>query len=122
MSNPLGGTVKVHYWLAPISRGNNVRLLLADLDIPYENIDAGARTEWPTKFKKEVIALQKNLGTVPIVTLPDGRVIGEHLAAMRYIARKAAPSYYPTEDLDKALVVDTLLDVNQDWRVQRRLE
>ncbi|KAJ3320134.1 hypothetical protein HDU93_003605 [Gonapodya sp. JEL0774] len=120
MSNPFGGVVQVLYWHRSVSRGNNIRLLLADLEVPFENVWIGERDEWESKYKKEIEALQANFGTVPVVKLPDGRKIGENLAALRYIARKAGPSYYPIDDPDKALVIDILLDLNEDWRVQRR--
>lgn len=48
-------------------------------------------------------------------------MIGEHVAAIRYIARKVDKKYYPVEEEDKMVLVDEMLDLNQDWRLNRRV-
>ncbi|KAI9018169.1 hypothetical protein DFJ74DRAFT_208827 [Hyaloraphidium curvatum] len=119
VNDVFGGPVKVVYWDFPISRGNNLRLVLADLGVPFEDKIVGTLEEWPAN-KKSALEAKINLGTVPYLELPDGRIVGEHLAAVRYVARRADKSYYPVEDTEKALLVDEMLDLNQDWRVNRR--
>ncbi|KAI9018233.1 hypothetical protein DFJ74DRAFT_708456 [Hyaloraphidium curvatum] len=55
----------------------------ADLGIPFEDVVPGTIEEWPAE-KKRILENKINLGTLPWVELPDGRVIGEHLAFLRY--------------------------------------
>lgn len=87
--------------------------------MPFEDVllDIDA---WPSQ-KAEFLAKGINLGTVPYIELPDGRIIGEHVAAMKYIARRADPAVYPVEDPEKQLLIDELCDLNQDYRLSRRV-
>ncbi|KAI9030241.1 glutathione S-transferase [Hyaloraphidium curvatum] len=102
------------YWNLPISRGQNVRLLFSDAGVDFKE-EFFAGREFPA-VKKRLAEAGINIGgTVPTVTLKDGRVIGQHYAAMRYLGRLAGGSYYPS-DPEKALLVDEALDACQDWR------
>lgn len=114
MSSIVNGA-EVLYWDLPISRGQNVRLLLSDAGIDFTDKFFKGK-EFPA-VKKQLAEAGINIGgTVPTVTLKDGRVIGQHRAFLRYVARLVGKGYYPQDDAERCLLVDEALDAVDDWR------
>ncbi|CAE7367783.1 HPGDS, partial [Symbiodinium microadriaticum] len=48
-------------------------------------------------------------GQVPVLELPNGEIIGQSAAIMRYIAKITSTDLYP-EDPIKAATVDSIID------------
>ena len=117
------------YWNLP-GRGESIRVLMAigalDFDenfvplfLPLPNPEGSD----PVPFDESAWAKMKNTtpwGSLPTLTLPDGRTFGQQRAILRYLAKLTqynGKPLYP-ENPEDALLVDGFMDVLEDiWPV-----
>ena len=102
------------YYLPLRARAETIHLILEYGKIPYQSIIIPFK-EWPAlKYKKEI-----NLfGQLPSLSLPDGTVISESGAIIRFVARLA--NVYPSNELE-LVKADMLLELSQDMYTINRV-
>ncbi|KAL9962486.1 hypothetical protein ACROYT_G031591 [Oculina patagonica] len=101
------------YYFDVRGKGEICRLAFAAANIDFEDIRypvAGDREEW----QKEKASGRPPLDQMPFIVTPDGKVLGQSCAIMKYICRQAGLS--PTDSFDEALA-DMITDGVEDLRV-----
>ena len=122
-------TYKLRYWNIP-GRGESIRIMLTLGSLDFENdftplpftIKNPENTS-PPPFDDGSWAKQKPQtpwGTLPTLTLPDGTIVGQQRAIIRYLGKiiqyEGRPLY--PEDPIKALTTDGLMDMLEDiWPI-----
>jgi len=120
---------KLTYWNIP-GRGESIRIMLTLGNLDFENhftplpfpIENPVNAT-PPPFDDGTWAKQKPKtpwGTLPTLTLPDGTIVGQQRAIVRYLGKlvkhKGLPLY--PEEASLALLVDGLMDMLEDiWPI-----
>ena len=99
--------MKIHYFDAP-GRPEASRMLLAHAKQPFENVNYTRETFGELKASGKL-----EFGQVPALELPDGRLLVQSNAILRYLGRTL--NYYPTEDAFTAWRIDSTLDSVEDF-------
>ncbi|KAK9765489.1 hypothetical protein K7432_006142 [Basidiobolus ranarum] len=112
--SPLGSTPKLIYFeLGAKGRGENIRVLLQDAGIQYEEERIPYDDQWPA-LSKQLKATEKNpVGSLPILELNGENYFGT-VPLLRYIAGKLGT--HKGRTLEEDLFIDSVSDFVVDWR------
>ncbi|PTB63231.1 hypothetical protein BBK36DRAFT_1127635 [Trichoderma citrinoviride] len=106
MSTPV-----LHYFrLGSLGRGEIIRVFLRELNIEYEDKYYAYDDTWPGINKSQGISIT---GTLPVLEI-DGQRLYQHLAILRYLARRSGA--YDGETNYEKYLVDAVADMYNDWR------
>ncbi|EGR46921.1 uncharacterized protein TRIREDRAFT_49946 [Trichoderma reesei QM6a] len=106
MSTPV-----LHYFrLGSLGRGEIVRVFLRELNIEYEDKYYEYDDTWPGVNKSLGVSIT---GTLPVLKI-DGKRLYQHLAILRYLARRSGA--YDGETNYEKYLVDAVADLYNDWR------
>lgn len=98
------------YYLPLRARAEPIRMILQYGGVPYEDHTV-SMAEWPNVKNNPNIA---PFGQLPSIILPDGEVVGQSGAIVRYAAKLA--KIYP-EDPNEALKADMIFELAQEMNM-----
>lgn len=83
----IGGIPTIHYFdFQSRGRGQVVRLLLIDAGAAFKDIRYSFE-EWPEHKRSGKVAELNPTGSIPVVEMPDGRILTQSYAIIRHWAR-----------------------------------
>lgn len=108
-STKMSAVHKLYYFDIP-GKGEAIRLAFTYAGIPFEDVRLG-RDDW-IKLKEEG---KFKFGQLPALETPDGTVLVQSAAIVRYVGRLASgDTLYPANDLVKAAFIDSIIDQEAD--------
>ncbi|PIG85923.1 glutathione S-transferase [Aspergillus arachidicola] len=106
----------LHYLdIGSLGRGEVIRLFLKDAGVEFNDVRYPYDDTWPAA---SAVLKEKGLsvtGRVPVLEY-EGKILTQHLAILRYLARELG-EYDGNTSLEKYFL-DAVADVYNDWRIQ----
>ncbi|ESZ95824.1 hypothetical protein SBOR_3766 [Sclerotinia borealis F-4128] len=110
----IGGIPTIHYFdYQSRGRGQVVRLLLIDAGAAFKDTRYTFQ-EWPEHKSKGTLAKLNPTGNIPVVVMPDGKVLQQSYAIIRHWSRMLGAYDGKTED--EKYWADAICDIVVDWR------
>lgn len=102
--------IRLHYWFSRSGRAEQLRLLLAELDLRWREVD----TEWGSDAWRELTPEPLWFGAQPAIVEPDGTSLTQSGVILSYLARKHG---LDRGDLRDQARVDALVWTAEDLRM-----
>ncbi|RDW76013.1 glutathione S-transferase pi-like protein [Coleophoma crateriformis] len=110
----IGGIPTIHYFdFLSRGRGQVVRLMLIDAGAAYKDVRYSF-DEYPELKQHGVIAKMNPTGNVPIVEMPDGKILTQSYSILRHWSRLF--SAYDGKTEEEMYFADVVCDIVIDWR------
>ncbi|KAH7381775.1 glutathione S-transferase [Cadophora sp. MPI-SDFR-AT-0126] len=110
----IGGVPTIHYFdFQSRGRGQAVRLMLIDAGAAYKD-NRYTFDEWPEHKRSGAVAEMNPTGNIPIIEMPDGKILTQSYAILRHWARLMGGYDGKTEE--EKYWVDAICDIVIDWR------